>query len=175
MKSFIFLFCFRFLKTNRFSFSFYKTKRNHFRFCFRFRNENRSGVQYVAGGFLVILTDRAEKFFWNWLYYKVITSCWFCSIPISGHMPKSVWYGRHRKVVFMLIGHRWISIAWLCGLLGWGHYVFWIMVEKPWHKKYHVGIPKMLCDPGFFTYHYRSIYKFLPFVFTCRLSVSFAF
>jgi len=40
MKPFLFLFRFRFFKTNRFS--FYKTKRNHVRFYFRFRNANMS-------------------------------------------------------------------------------------------------------------------------------------
>jgi len=39
-----FLFRFRFLKTDRFS--FYKTKRYYFRFYFRFRNENRSGIKH---------------------------------------------------------------------------------------------------------------------------------
>jgi len=43
MKSFLFLFRFRFLKTNRYSFGFYETKTNYFRYYFRFRNENRSG------------------------------------------------------------------------------------------------------------------------------------
>jgi len=43
MKSFLFYFFFRFLKTNRFSFSFYITEKNYFRFYFRFHNENRSG------------------------------------------------------------------------------------------------------------------------------------
>jgi len=60
MRSFLFLFRFRILKTNRFSFSFYKTKKNHFRSYFRFRNKNRSDIMLQNTG-LVAIYDTQTK------------------------------------------------------------------------------------------------------------------
>jgi len=59
MKSFIFLFCFRLLKCNRFS--FYKTKKNHF--YFRFHSENRSvqSRQFISMSLKYICTHKVIK------------------------------------------------------------------------------------------------------------------